>query len=464
MQAVRTWWFGLGVATVAAALAPAQTWRTEAVVEAGIEFDAPSRLERLPMQLGESALYHRARLRPKDDADFVRAQYYWNCDVYVFAKQESADPTQDLPDGMSEEMKQQLKQLLAQFAGKRHKSFKSWLDDQKDVTVVTPGKKKKGRAGKLDYAHWVWRIKDDYGPANISYCEASVFDFADREVALVVEMPLESEKQDRPKSKWTTLIDRIVASGRELDPDSAAADSDTKRDKYADTPAKQEALAAAKANIQGLQGWDYFTQPNYIVLYSWDFEKPQSRSKAKQDAVYYASRLEKMRELYLGNYPLDATGTKAILPDPKSIPDLEGPTTGVATTPAAATEAGETGEEAEPPPEKLGVQPYSVFRLCATYDQFMKYGQSPPGVVGWFSPASKELVVFLGGDQMMGAGATDSAGASRAGSTSARRCATTTSSRWSASATTCRSRRSCTGTVGASIRSARRTTTRRPTR
>ena len=31
--------------------------------------------------------------------------------------------------------------------------------------------------------------------------------------------------------------------------------------------------------------------------------------------------------------------------------------------------------------EKLGKLRYSVFRLCATYDQFMKYGQSPPGVV-----------------------------------------------------------------------------------
>ncbi|MCA8949283.1 MAG: hypothetical protein KDE27_07260, partial [Planctomycetes bacterium] len=35
------------------------------------------------------------------------------------------------------------------------------------------------------------------------------------------------------------------------------------------------------------------------------------------------------------------------------------------------------------------------------------YGQSPPGVVGWYSPASKELVVFLDGDKMMGKGATE---------------------------------------------------------
>jgi hypothetical protein len=112
-----------------------------------------------------------------------------------------------------------------------------------------------------------------------------------------------------------------------------------------------------------------------------------------------------MRQLYLESYPLDATGTKAVMPDPSSIPSLGGPITGVATDAAKAD--GQEGEEGETKEEVLGVQPYSVFRLCATYDQFRKYGQSPPGVVGWYSPASKELVVFLGGDQRMGSGATE---------------------------------------------------------
>ncbi|MBL8728846.1 MAG: hypothetical protein JNM25_10475 [Planctomycetes bacterium] len=396
-----------------ASTAVGQAWRIEAVPEAGIEFDAPSRLERLPMQLGDASLYHRARLRPKDDADFVRAQYYWNCDVYVFSKKESADADADLPEDMPAELKEQIKRLMATMGSKRHRSFQSWLDEvkekQAELKVVTAGKKKRGKSGKLDYAHWVWVVPDDYGPAGVSYCEAAVFDFQDKEVALVIEMPLESKNQKSPKSKWSNLIDRIIASGRELDPDSAAADSDKKRDKYADTPDKQAALAAAKANIQGLQGWDYFTQPNYIVIYSWDFEKPDERTKAKKDAIFYSERLEKMRELYLGNYPLDATGTKAIMPDPKSIPSLDGPTTGVSTAAPAQADAGgsDGGEGSEPPKEKLGTVRFSVFRLCATYDQFMKYGQSPPGVVGWFSPSSKELVVFLGGDQMMGKGATE---------------------------------------------------------
>ena len=48
--------------------------------------------------------------------------------------------------------------------------------------------------------------------------------------------------------------------------------------------------AKATANIQGLKGWDYFTMPNYIVLYSWDFEKPAERAKAKGVEECYFDR------------------------------------------------------------------------------------------------------------------------------------------------------------------------------
>lgn len=386
---------------------PAQDWRTEKVHDAGIEFDAPSRLERLPMQLGEEALYHRARLRPKDDADFIRGEFYWNCDVYSFSKKDPKPDDIQLPEGMPPEAKEQLKRILEGAGFKPLKSFKAWLDEKKkdSITIVVPGKAKKGRNGKLDYTYWVWTETDDYGPADLSYNEAAVYSFEDKEVALVVEMPLETKKPPVPKSKWKDLIDRIIPSGKALDAADGADDSDKKKDQYANTPERQQALADAKKNIQGLSGWDYFTQPNYIVLYSWDFEKPDERSRAKKDAIFYSSRLEKMRELYITNYPLDPTGMTAILPDPKSIPSLTGPVTGETTKPSKPVDAAD--EPDIEPAERAPVKPYSVFRLCATYDQFSKYGQSPPGVVGWFSPASKELVVFLGGDKMMGSGATE---------------------------------------------------------
>lgn len=383
--------------------ATAQAWRAEQIRDAGIEIEAPSRLERLPMQLGESSLYHRARFRPKDDADFVRAQYFWYCDVYSFPKNEQKPEDIELPEGFPPEAKEQLLRILAASGRKQLKSFKEWMDekDKKQVTVEVSGKPKKGRSGKLDYAHWVWKDDCKFGPCGVVYCEAAVYDFPDKQVALVIEMPLESKTPGKPKSKWKSLIDHMIPSGKALDPDAGDDEADGKRDKYADTPERLQALADAKKNIEGLQGWDYFTQPNYIVIYSWNFERPDDRKKSLKEAKAYSSQLEKMRELYLTYYPLDATGTKAVMPDPTSIPDLGGPITGDAARPKPPD------DDAEPAGEKLGVKHYSVFRLCATYEQFQKYGNSPSGVVGWFSPSSKELVVFLGGDQMMGSGATE---------------------------------------------------------
>lgn len=375
----------------------AQDWRPEPIVGVGIEIDAPSRLERLPMQLGEDGLYHRARWRPKDNQDFVRAQYYWYCDVYEFAKKPKEGA--GLPEGLSPEVLEQLKKLLENSDFKPKTSFKQWLDAREHKPIVeVAGKQKKGRSGKLDFTHWVWQEKSGFGPCGIEHCEAAVYSFEDREVALVVEMPRETER-GALKSKWKNIIDHMIASGRKLDAETGDADAGDKRDKYADTPEKKEALAAAKANIAGLQGWDYFTQPNYIVIYSWDFEKADERSKSKKDAEFYASRLERMRELYLTNYPLDPTGLKAVMPDAKTIPSLTGPTTGAPAKPPDAPKPaeGESPEEPEVPRDRTPRKPYSVFRLCAAYDQFQKYGQSPPGVIGWYSPRSKELVVFLGG-------------------------------------------------------------------
>ena len=138
-------------------------------------------------------------------------------------------------------------------------------------------------------------------------------------------------------------------------------------------------MAKAKKNIESLRGWDYFTMPNYIVFYSWDFEKPSAQTKSKKEAEFYSERLEKMRALYLEAYPLDETGTKAVMPDPASIPSLSGPITGGAKpVDASAAKKAESEEEAG---EQLGKPRFSVFRLCATYDQFRKYGNTSGGSI-----------------------------------------------------------------------------------
>ena len=50
-------------------------------------------------------------------------------------------------------------------------------------------------------------------------------------------------------------------------------------------------------------------------------------------------------------------------------------------------------EEDFPPASPL--TQISVVRICGTAEDFHKYGSTSPGVAGWFSPASKELVLFF---------------------------------------------------------------------
>jgi hypothetical protein len=173
----------------AAALLPAQDWRTEKVADVGVAFDAPSRLERLPMKIGDEMLYQRARLRPKDDADYVRAQYYWTCDVLEFRKTPPKDDEIQVPEGLPEALKERFKEMMRSRRSDAKTSFKQWLTERTEApqqAFEVQGKAKKGRSGKLDYAHWVWTEKDGYGPVGVSYCEAAVYTFPDREVALLI--------------------------------------------------------------------------------------------------------------------------------------------------------------------------------------------------------------------------------------------------------------------------------------
>ncbi|MCA8950132.1 MAG: hypothetical protein KDE27_11565, partial [Planctomycetes bacterium] len=316
----------VGAAGGFAAPAAAQDWRTEAVPEARIEITAPSRLERLPMRYGETGPYHRARFMSKDLQDTVRG-YAWQTDVYIFPKKSADDGGIAIPKGMPPEAAKEFKAAMAQFGAKSYASFKAWLDAQKKVEIIQDGKAMRAKNGKLAYEHWVWRYENGWGPTGVCWCEAAVYDFDGQQSALVIEIPLE-KADGKPKSKWKNIISKMIRSGDEYEVTEAALDTSDKRFQYADTPAKKAALEKAMANIANLDGWDLFTQPNYIVLYSWDFEKSDQANKAKKLAEFYAERLEKMRELYTTLYPLDATGTKAVWPDPATIPDLGGPITG----------------------------------------------------------------------------------------------------------------------------------------
>ena len=184
----------------------------------------------------------------------MRAQYYWYVDVFEWSKKAPEGGEAEVPDNLPPEVREQIKKLLASSGAGSPTSFKSWLEAKEGVTVQVEGKQRRGRSGKLDYEHWVWLYDNQFGPTGISYCEAAVYDFEDRQVALVILMPLENLKPPKPKSKWRKVIDFMIKSGREVDREANGEDEALKKDKWADNPERKEALAAAKRNIAGLQG------------------------------------------------------------------------------------------------------------------------------------------------------------------------------------------------------------------
>ena len=46
-------------------------------------------------------------------------------------------------------------------------------------------------------------------------------------------------------------------------------------------------------------------------------------------------------------------------------------------------------------PPATPIKSVSVVRICATRDEFSSYGQTRPGVAGYFNPGSEELVLFF---------------------------------------------------------------------
>ncbi|MCA8951411.1 MAG: hypothetical protein KDE27_18025, partial [Planctomycetes bacterium] len=310
-------WRRAAVPTFAAAClaagAAAQGWRDEQIREVGLQFRAPSYLERIPQRLGAEDGFVRARLEPKRKQDFVDDAYKWTVLVVEFEPQPAPEkPVRakgvagqlDAPPGPPP-------------------SFRAWLGQHKGLKIVTEGEPTRGQRGKLDYRHWVWKWEQYHG-------EAAVYDFDGREVALAIWMPTPrargEEPPEKPSVKWSKLINSILKSGSAFEVEADADDDreDRQRDKFADTDERRAALERAKANIAGLEGWDYFTTPNYVVLYSWQSRTNSARNASKNDAKFYSSRLERMRELYAEHYPLDEAGRRAVMPDPKSIPEPKG--------------------------------------------------------------------------------------------------------------------------------------------
>ena len=340
-------------------------FRTEGVVDLGIEFKVYEKLSAIPPKLGQVSR-DKARFEPQDDSDFIHGRYgklSWGLVVQVFERTKAATTgegdeaeEEDPLAGIPEEVRRQLE-------AQNPDGFVDYVQNKdpraSNREFQTEGKKYKAKRKTPAYELWEWvdTRGASYGGQAIeleTFHIAAVYDIDGNDVVLLCDLPV--DKRKKPQSKFYGYAKQMVTSLNVVEK-AEAAEFDPEKDKHADTPEKKEALAAAKANIASLGNWDYISSPHYILLYSWNAEKPNERRDAWIFAKLVAERMEMIREKFTEAYP--------------------------------------------PGPEH--VFPYSVIRICSDYDEFSSYGNTPRGVVGWFSPGTKELVIFFDKDRIFGA-------------------------------------------------------------
>jgi hypothetical protein len=336
----------------------AQEYHFEQNDALGIRYRVLKKLKAIPLKLGESQPNLRARFEPMSEGDYVHGRlgkYAWYLNVLEFPK---AAPTTGPKQAQS--VKEMVEaEVNKRFMAQDFKEFASAKDPSIQNRTFAIKEKEVKKSGKVPM-HLQWQYSDvdkDEGDELTWYSVAGVYDFPARQIALVATAPVTGKHDKKPKDTLLKWLQTMVDSVEPVEAKDPANDAeDAAKEKYADTAEKQVELGKAKANIANMKGWDFFTMPHYIVLYSWDPERADKRRPAYMFAKDLVDKLEDVRTLYEHEYP---------------------------------------------PHEKM-LHLYSILRVCNNLGEFMKYGDSPRGVVGWFSPHSKELVVFDDKDKYFG--------------------------------------------------------------
>ena len=356
----------LAVALAATSALPAQDLGPyQENKELGVKYQMPRKLNRIPAKIGESDPHERDQYKAVESGDFIATRwgaFPWELVVLTFEKNPPKEPTgattgEDAGKDDTPEEKKAKKKLEEAVRNLRtSKNFSDWIHggggQKKERKFLEEGKTKK-KAGTIEYG--IWHVLDVGVPFNVGPIDvvrfAAVYDLPEREVAIMASLPEAGFK------KKELMLRNVFASLRPLDKDEGETVAN-ELDKLADTPERKQNLAAARKNIEGNKSWDIMGTRNYLVLYS--FPNPDKKQPNRQFAKALVDKLEKMRDLYMRDFP-------------------------------------------PPPGTKF---PWSVFRVCSTYEEFNQYGGTSGGVVGWFNPGSKELVVF-NGKALMGSGSTE---------------------------------------------------------
>ncbi len=347
-----------------AVAAPSQTYRWETIDQLKIAFRVHEKLEAIPEQFKADDPHEVARYRPKDDGDYIHGKlgaYHWDLVVYQFDKTPGGGPVTGDTEPTPEE--QMMNALREKHTAKDFDDFVRGKDPRYTDTrkFWVEGRTKKGSSKRPDLEWWEWsdaeRAFGGSGGFILWYQYAAVYDVGEKQIALVCILPVMKDK--KPDRKYERIAQRMLTSlviNENADEDEDL--SDEARDKYANTPERKAELDLLKANIRDFDNWDYFTTESFIIAFSWDRKDHRDKRPAYRFAFDMAEHLEDIRSLYREHYP----------------------------------------------PHPGMKENYSVIRVCSDYDEFLKYGEMPRGVVGWFSPSTKELCVFRDVDHVFASG------------------------------------------------------------
>lgn len=334
------WIIALAVLLASSPRAAAQNYRWEQIDELGIRVQVRDELARVPLSLDASEPELRARFKPLRQRDYIRydrAAYVWCVWVYEFelSEVESTLPIPGSTDGRA-----------TNFAEFVHRP-----GTLRDFDIEgEPNKANRAAGKKLPYTWWEYSDTEtsQLGAAPQAWqMFAAVYDLDGREVAVVAGFPL--TKKGKLPAKYRQWAKKMLLSVSLADQEGSALTLDESLLEHADTPARRDAVARAHANIRELSNWAMFTTESYIVLYSWPNERADKRKAHARVAERIAEHMDGMQSIYASHHP-----------------------------PANATEF-----------------PYSIIRVCSGAEEFGRYGgTSRADLAGWYSPDSKELVVF----------------------------------------------------------------------
>lgn len=184
-----------------------------------------------------------------------------------------------------------------------------------------------------------------------TYRFVAVYDLADRQLALILSMPLlqSGGEPDRQHRSWAkTMLTSLQECGED-------GTEDPGEESEAEDPAWTEALRRAREEIDGLQDWDLLTEGPFVVLYSWPRES--KRIPSRKFAREMAQQLVAIRPTYESYLP------------PHAAPTVSRPPT---------------------------------LRVCARIEDFRRYSRTGPETIGLFDPRSRELVVYQDFDNRSG--------------------------------------------------------------